>query len=137
MNIFTGRTNATQLFYQCRDDEYISYVDVVSLYPWAVKWTKYPVGHPEIITESHQPITVDNNPYFGLIRCSILPPRWLNHPVLPYSSSGKLLFPLCKICGDNRSEDYCRHTDEERAITGTWVSTEIDLALKQGYKVCA
>ncbi len=109
---------------------------MVSLYPWAVKWTKYPVGHPEIITEKHQPITEDNNPYFGLIRCSILPPRWLNHPVLPYSSGGKLLFPLCKICADNRNEDYCRHTDEERAITGTWVSTEIDLALKKGYKVC-
>ena len=89
-----GRTNAVKLYHKCSQGERISYLDVCSLYPWGVKWTEFPVGHPEILTENFQPITAQHNPYFGLIKATVLPPRQLYHGVLPYSCNGKLMFPL-------------------------------------------
>ena len=130
-----GRTNATRLLYECKPGEKMGYVDVVSLYPWGVKWTEFPVGHPEIITENFQPITAESNPYFGLISCTIVPARKLLHPVLPYACNGKLYFPLCRTCARLQAKDFCTHTDEERALTGTWVSTELNKALQMGYRV--
>ncbi|MCP3665013.1 MAG: hypothetical protein GY696_21370 [Gammaproteobacteria bacterium] len=128
-----GRTNATRLLVQCTDDQYLSYVDVVSLYPWGVKWTEFPVGHPEILTENFQPITPQRNPYFGIIKCTVLPPKKLYHPVLPLALNNKLLFPLCLTCAQMENNDDCSHTDSERAITGAWVSTELNKALEMGY----
>ena len=34
--------------------------------------------------------------YFGLAKCTILPPTELYHPVLRYHEQGKLTFPLCR-----------------------------------------
>ena len=113
----------------------MNYVDVVSLYPWGVKWTKFPSGHPRRITENFEPIEAHNNPYFGVIRCSVVPPRKLLHPVLPYKCNGKLLFPLCRTCAEERRQDFCDHSDGERSLTGEWVSTELDKALEMGYRV--
>ena len=130
-----GRTNAIQLYRKCKEGEKISYLDVCSLYPWGVKWTEFPVGHPEIIMENFEPISAEHNPYFGLIKATVLPPRRLYHPVLPYSCNGKLLFPLCRTCAEEKYDDYCPHTDAERAFTGTFVSTEFNKALQMGYEV--
>jgi hypothetical protein len=66
------------------------YVDVCSLYPYVLKYKPFPIGHPQIITSDFE----DVNQYFGLIRCHVFPPRGLYHPVLPYKTGGKLLFPL-------------------------------------------
>lgn len=106
-----------------------------SLYPWGVKWTKYPVGHPVVITEGFAPITAKKNPYFGVIKCTVVPPRKLLHPVLPYPSKGKLLFPLCRTCAETRRAGFCDHSDAERALTHAWISTELDKALQMGYEV--
>ena len=130
-----GRTNAVKLLHECKEGEKISYLDVCSLYPWAVKWTEFPVGHPEVITENFQPISAQHNPYFGLIKATVLPPKQLYHPVLPYTCNGKLMFPLCRTCAEQQFGDYCTHSDEERAITGTFVSTELNKALQMGYQM--
>ena len=80
--------------------------------------------------------------YFGLIQCQVLPPRHLYHPVLPYRHEGKLLFPLCAACVEEempkRPLDRCAecvHTDQQRALTGTWCSPELDKAVELGYEV--
>jgi hypothetical protein len=130
-----GRTNAVILLRECQEGERMSYIDVCSLYPWGVKYGEFPVGHPEIITEEFEPISKDSKPYFGLIKCKVLPPRVLHHPVLPYFSGGKLLFPLCKTCAEEMRQDYCDHTDEKRALSGTWVTTELYKALDLGYTI--
>ncbi|CAB4018178.1 DNA polymerase [Paramuricea clavata] len=101
------------------------------LYPWCNKYGEYPVGHPEIITENFQPIS----DYFGLVKCSVLPPRALYHPVLPYRTQGKLMFPLCRTCADNLQQEPCHHSDAERALHGTWVTLELEKALEKGYKL--
>ena len=107
------------------------YVDFTSLYPWCNKNTYNVVGHPQIITENFADIST----YFGLIKCTVLPPRGLLHPVLPYRTKDKLMFPLCKTCADTLNQNPCTHTDEERAILGTWCHVELMRAIEKGYEV--
>ena len=89
------------------------------------------MGHPEIITENFADIST----YFGLIKCTVLPPHGLFHPVLPYRTKDKLMFPLCKACADTLNQNPCAHTDEERAIRGTWCHVELMKAIQKGYEV--
>ena len=85
----------------------------------------------KIITENFDDIST----YFGLIKCTVLPPRGLFHPVLPYRTKDKLMFPLCKTCADTLNQNPCTHTDQERAILGTWCHVELMKAIEKGYKV--
>ncbi|XP_061196432.1 uncharacterized protein LOC133204707 [Saccostrea echinata] len=127
--LYGGRTNATKLY--CEEGD-MRYVDVCSLYPYVLKHRPFPLGHPQIITDQFQ----DVRTYFGLIHCRVLPPRGLYHPVLPYRTGGKLLFPLCRTCAerqDSTSKHRCQHADQERSLTGTWVTTELHKALDMGY----
>lgn len=91
----------------------------------------YPVGHPIIITEGFG----DVESYFGFIHCKVIPPRGLFLPVLPHRCHNKLMFPLCHSCAENMKQSICTHTDEERALVGTWVSEELKLAKKKGYRI--
>jgi G:T-mismatch repair DNA endonuclease (very short patch repair protein) len=130
-SLFGGRTNAIKLYHKVSDDEKINYVDFRSLYPDRQKYGIYPLGHPEIITENFA--NVDE--YFGLVKCRVLPPKGLFHPVLPVRLNGKLFFPLCKACASNYNNEKCNHDETERSLEGTWVTLEINEAVKQGYKV--
>ena len=125
-----------------QDGEKIYYYDFKSLYPFVNKYCRYPVGHPEIISNA----TVENmlmKKYFGLVCCTIVPPTDLLHPVLPYRCSQKLTFPLCAACVHEfidvplreKTVDDCHHTDEERALTGTWCTPELEKALEKGYRL--
>ena len=73
----------------------------------------------------------------GLIRCTVVPPKRLFHPVLPYRYKKKLLFCLCRSCvhEQNMCEECHHHADAERAIEGTWVIDELRLSLEKGYKI--
>ena len=73
----------------------------------------------------------------GLIKCSIVPPKSLYHPVLTYRRKKKLLFCLCRSCVlEQNITRECQHTsDVERALTGTWVIDEIRLAVEKGYRI--
>ena len=106
-------------------------MDFTSLYPWCNKSTEAVVGHPEIITENFADIST----YFGLIKCTVLPPKGLLHPVLPYRTKDKLMFPLCKTCADTLNQNPCTHSEQERAILGTWCHVELMKAIEKGYQV--
>ena len=93
--------------------------------------TKTVVGRPHIITENFDDIFT----YFGLIKCTVLPPRGLFHPVLPYRTQGKLMSPMCKTCADTCNQALCTHSERERAIQGTWCSVELEKALEKGYRI--
>ena len=45
------------------------------------------------------------------------------------------MFPLCKTCADTLNQNPCTHTDEERAILGTWCHVELMKAIEKGYEV--
>ena len=134
-----GRTNAIKLYHHVTPNQQIHYIDVTSLYPWVNKTCVYPKGHPRVIfNPGHTDITT----YFGLVQCKVLPPRHLYHPVLPYRHESKLLFPLCAACVEQemvkRPLDKCAecvHTDEQRALTGTWCTPELSKAVDLGYDI--
>ena len=91
----------------------------------------YPVGHPHLITENFG----DVSDYYGLVKCTVLPPRDLYHPVLPYRCNNKLVFPLCRSCAEEKQQQPCHHTDEQRSITGTFTTIELEKALEKGYRM--
>lgn len=133
---YGGRTGNTRSFYQCKPGEKIKYVDVCSLYPWVCKHGRFPIGHPTaILVGEEQCQNQDLAKINGLIKCKILPPTDLYHPVLPMKMNDKLMFILCRTCGQTLNKDQCTHSDDERALTGTWVTEEINKALSVGYKV--
>ena len=45
------------------------------------------------------------------------------------------MFPLCKTCADTLNQNPCTHTNEERAILGTWCHVELMKAIEKGYEV--
>ncbi|CAM5131628.1 unnamed protein product [Natator depressus] len=56
-------------------------------------------------------------------------------PLLPVRVGGKLMFPLCRTCAETEQQEMCTHTDEERAILGTWCTVELNAAIAKGYMV--
>ena len=132
---YGGRTNATKLLYNFKENECGRYVDFCSLYPTVQYYQKYPIGHP---TKIFNPEKYDKS-WYGLIKCKVVPPRKLYHPVLPQwikvDSYEKLVFTLCKTCAETRNQNECKHTDAERSFIGTWTTDEISKAIDKGYKV--
>ena len=128
---FGGRVNATRLHYVTKPNEKVKYADFTSLYPSVQKYSCYPLGYPEIITSDFKDVTE----YFGIIQCKVLPPKKLFHPVLPVKMNNKLLFGLCFKCMQNSISGVCRHSDDERSISGTWCSPELQVAIEKGYRV--
>jgi hypothetical protein len=103
-------------------------VDFKSLYPFVLKNRPFPINHPKTISK-------DIGNYFWLIKCIILPPKRLYLPVLPVRVNKKLVFALCALSAKIANQDSCRHSDKERALTGTWVSVELIKAVELRYKI--
>ena len=66
------------------NEETIQYCDVMSLYPYIRKYFKFPIGHSvvhvgDICKDIRACLQME-----GLIKCTILPPTDLYHPVLPF-----------------------------------------------------
>jgi hypothetical protein len=107
-----------RLYYKASANETIQYVEVMRLYPYICKYFKIPIGHPKIHVGD---ACKDNDACLqmeGLIKCSIVPPKKLYHPVLPYRSNNKLLFCLCISCVFERniSGEFKHVGDDERAL---------------------
>lgn len=128
---FGGRTNATCLYYKPKQGEQILYYDFTSLYPFVNKNKMYPIGHPEIIYQNFG----DIRQYFGFAKVKVYTPRGLYFPVLPHKSGGKLMFSLCATCTEKQQVTVCHHNDEERALTGTWCTVELNVAVEKGYRI--
>ena len=131
---FGGRTNITKLTYDFKEGESGGYIDFCSLYPTVQFYKRYPTGHPTKILE---PESYDEH-WLGYVKCKVLPPKNLYHPVLPVKTmcgaSKKLLFALCKACTEVK-QPKCTHSDQERSFIGTWCTNEMEVALSKGYQI--
>jgi hypothetical protein len=125
---FGGRVECFKLV----DEGEIGSFDVNSLYPFVLATKKFPVGHPTIVISN---TGTDLSPYFGFVKCDVLPPPDLLIPVLPTKSGGKLIFGLCQTCISMHNFKYCSHSDDERMFHGTWFSEELKLAVSKGYQI--
>ena len=132
---FGGLTNVVRLhrIADATQGEEIRYYDYTSLYPWVNKNARYPLGHPEFV---YAPDFLDLSPYFGLAKCTVLPPAELYHPVLPYRTGDKITFPLCRTYVQEQLDLpfldktwRCSHTPDQRALTGNWCTPELEKAV--------
>ena len=149
-----GRTNAINLKEEFSNETKGGYVDFCSLYPHVLKYENYPIGRPVHINGNFTlpissfacstkpcPIlgTEDCNGkhlklnYFGLIKAKILPPHGLLLPVLPIKINNKLMFPLCRTCAMDESQQACKCPNKDRVLIHTWCTLEINLAINTGY----
>jgi len=103
--LYGGRTEAGKTYYRVEEGEKIHYVDVISMYPYICIYGKLPSDHPKVyVAADCSPDCLDRE---GIIKCKVLPPMKVYHPVLPYKSNSKLMFPLCSACTDTMNRgDY-------------------------------
>jgi hypothetical protein len=127
--LYGGRTEAAKMWYKARQSEEIHYVDVISLYPSICRYLKLPVGHPHVHVE--QDCASNCLELEGTIKCRVLPPRKLYHP-LPSNSNTKLMFTLCATCATTMQQGACKRSMEESMLTGTWVVDEVRRAIERG-----
>jgi len=128
--LYGGRTEATKTYYRGMKGDKFHYIDVISLYPNFCKYGKFPLGHPNVyVCVDCPPDCLDRE---GIIKCKVLPPTKLYHPVLPYKSKSKLILPLCSTCADTMNQSNCTHTDKERCIVGTWTVDKVRRAIEMG-----
>uniref|UniRef100_A0A1I8HKB1 DNA-directed DNA polymerase n=1 Tax=Macrostomum lignano TaxID=282301 RepID=A0A1I8HKB1_9PLAT len=120
------------------ETETLKYRDVVSLYPTVQSKDPYPIGHP---VQHPTPQVLDSDAlasYFGIAKVTVLPPSNLHIPLLPYRVQKKLFFGLCRTCMEQQQcGDDCDHSDEQRALTGTWATPELRKAFQLGYRLQA
>ncbi|XP_068734466.1 uncharacterized protein [Montipora capricornis] len=106
-----------------------------------MKYREVPIGHPVFIRGPSFIFDYSINKYFGLMRCLMLPPRKLFHPLLPTkikveSGDEKLIFTLCKKCASDQTFILkCTHSDEERSFEGCWTTVEIYKAVELGCEI--
>ncbi|KAK3925928.1 putative DNA polymerase [Frankliniella fusca] len=132
-----GRTSALRWYHKADLDkgEKIKMVDVVSEYSNANLRAKYPVGHPEIFLAGDPKMTPVEE-WNGAVKCTVVPPRDLYLPVLPYKANGRLMFPLCRTCVEMQNQEICTHADpKHRQLCSVWCAPEIHLAMEKGYKI--
>jgi len=65
----------------------------------------------------------------GLIKCSIVTPERLYHPVLPFRAN---FLSVPNMSPNLKHRRMLYTTDEERDLTGTWVIDEVWLAVQMG-----
>jgi len=129
--LYGSRTEGNKTYYRAKEGEKIHYVDVISLYPYICKYGKLSLGHPKVYVGADCPPDCFDRE--GIIKCKVLPPRRLYHPVLPYKSNSKLMLPLCSASADTMNQGKCTHYDEERCIFVTCVLDEVRKAVEMGY----
>ena len=103
-------------------------MDVISLYLYICKYRKFPVGHPKVYICADCPSDCLDRE--GIMKCKVISPRKLYHPVIPHKCNSKLMFPLCTICASTLNQDSSTHHDEVRCIVGTWREDEVRKAVE-------
>jgi hypothetical protein len=140
-----GRTNAYKLYETLKDRPHhkILYYDVASLYPYIHLTVPMPIG-PPIKRQGHNLPTVEEftlelkeGNFSGLASVDILCPQDLKLPLLYKHIDGKLIFPVCFKCANERVQDPelvfgdCNHTIKQRQLSNTYSTPELNYAVKE------
>ena len=132
-----GRTQVYCMYREIKEGEIYMRTDYNSLYPWIqYKIAEYPLGSPIVITRDFKAVPKNGPvPYKGLFLVEVLPPKNLPFPILGVKIDSKLFFTLCAPCAKLKNNTACKHSDDERKMLLTTTHVELNLALKNGYKL--
>ena len=108
-----------------------------------MKYCEFPIGYPTLLARetfsTMQPWTKPaDNQYKGIIFCRVRAPPTLKRPLLPHRTpDGRLVFPLCRKCADERNQYFkCEHhEDSDRTWVEGFTHSELNKALALGYVV--
>ena len=125
-------------------NENMYFLDVNGLYSYCAINFEYMIGKSKIlIGPDISKITINNNKFYfenrricgGSILITILPPQNLLLPFLPYRKrNGKTVNTLCVMCAEKELK-LCTHTNLERALTSSYMISEIEFALQLNYQI--
>ena len=125
-------------------NEKFVFVDVNNFYSFVSIKYSFMTGPYEVLMGSKlKNVTIVDNKFFykerailGSILLTIIPNKNLWLPFLLYrrEKDDKNFNTLCKLCCETESL-FCTHSDVERAITSTYMISEIEYALVLGYKI--
>lgn len=103
---------------------------------------EYPISAPEYLCDELSATDRDPNQLifeiWGLVSATIVLPRNMWFGCLPYTvpSSKHCHFPTCHTCvSEGNVENFCTHSDKQRAMTYTWCSCELQHAVEVGAKI--
>jgi len=135
-DLFGGRCEIFQMYAEMRDGERGVMLDVISLYPSVMLFERFPTGHPEVIIHSFDYVNFATA-YFGQALVTVIPPRNLKVPVLPWRMpNGGIAWTLCRSCSlEVNISTPCTHTDDERSLTCSWITPLINRAVELGYRI--
>jgi hypothetical protein len=98
-----------RLHYKAREGETIQYCDVMSLYPYICKYFKFPVvDHVLHVGEACR--DMDAMLEKDGLKCTILLPTHLYHPVLHFRCKNRLFFCLGRSCAIEQNRTSVLHT---------------------------
>ena len=124
-------------------NENMYFLDINGLYSYCAIKYKYMIGkYKTLIGKDLTNLSLNNNQFFynnrrlmGSILLTILPPKNLFHPFLMYrNKKGKTINTLCAACCETENK-VCKHSDKQRALTSTYMISEIEFALTLNYKI--
>lgn len=130
-----GRVDTFKTYAKRAPGREIIQIDCVSIYPSVFANCPMPLYNPKPILEFSEEDLV-TLPFRGLIKCCILPTRSSKLPVLGVTIRGGLYYGNCFTCIKESNQNECDHENIfERALTGTWTTEEVRLALSKGYRI--
>jgi len=124
-------------------NETLYFYDVNGLYSYCAINFQYFVGKYEVligkeienISLSNDNFMYKNELMYGTMLVTIVAPKNLFLPYLLYRTvDGKTINTLCSKCCESYLTN-CNHSEKERAITGTYFTSEIIYAVKNNYKL--
>jgi G:T-mismatch repair DNA endonuclease (very short patch repair protein) len=120
-------------------------LDMNGMYPYIGLKYSFPFGKYDIIVGNDTKHIIfknenffyrqDPQPLCGLMLVTIIPPKNLFYPFLPYKlKNGRTVFSLCVECAEKNLR-ICNHEDNQRALTSVYYISEIKFAISLGYKL--
>jgi len=125
-------------------DESFFCLDVNGLYSFcAIKYPSFVGKYEILIGKNLSKVKLTNNLLFfeneklqGTILVSILPPKDLKFPFLPFRlKNGKSVLTLCRKCSQQNNRQICKHSILERSLVSSYYINEIEYSLSLGYKI--
>lgn len=125
-------------------NEKFVYLDKNGMYSYVSIKFPFMVGKYQIIMgDKLNNISIKNNKFYyndckimGACLLTIIPPQNLFLPFLMYrrKKDRKTFNTLCKLCCETETL-ICKHSEKERAITASYMISEIEYALTLNYKI--